>query len=71
MPFYIGTIEQCEDYNRKVSDGENYQGNTENWSVLRKHPEAEIYSVRKHWRYECSSMQSVESLPKEWNNKNV
>lgn len=71
MPFYIGTEEQCKRYDEFVNESESYPGFTSSWGVPRKHPTQNTYSIRKHWKYESPEMEKVESLSKDWNNKNV
>lgn len=62
---YIGTLEQCEQYDKKVTDGQNYQGVTTRWAVPKKHPVEDLYCIVKHKNYE-SDMELVESLSDDW-----
>lgn len=49
--YYIGTKQDCEDYNEKVNKGEGYNSTTRTWSKVIKHHNKEIYAIRKHENY--------------------
>lgn len=69
MALYIGTESECEDYNEKVSSSENYSGRTERWAIVRKHPQKNIFAIKRHRRYSCD-MELVEELSPDWNSRN-
>ena len=49
--YYKGTKEQCEDYNTKVTLGENYQGSTNNWANVISNPNGQGFAILKHDKY--------------------
>ena len=66
--YYKGTKEECEDYNTKVTLGENYQGSTDSWSNLISNQNGQGFAILKHEKYE-SNMQEIEKIPDSWRNK--
>ena len=70
MSWYIGTLEQCEAYNRKVCEVKNYTGShTSNWDTPHRHPEDDYYCIEACASVEPdeeSSLQLVEELGKDW-----
>ena len=63
--YYIGTQQQCEDYNQEVTLGENYQGGTTTWASVIQHPTESKYAIVAHEKY-TSNLQSLESLTQDW-----
>ena len=59
---YTGTKKQCEAYNDLVTAGERYQGTTTHWANIRKHPDQELWAIKKHPNYE-SSLPLIELTP--------
>jgi hypothetical protein len=60
--YYTGTEEQCIEYDRIVTEGQNYRGGTTNWANLRKHPTKKLWAIKKHPNYE-SSLPLIELTP--------
>jgi hypothetical protein len=65
--YYKGTKEQCEDYNTKVTLGENYQGSTNSWANVTKNQNGEGFAILKHENYE-SEMTLIDKIPDSWYN---
>jgi hypothetical protein len=65
MAYYIGTNQECEDYNQEVTVGENYHGTTTRWSDIIENPTQVQYAIVKHDNY-SSDMEEVEVLPENW-----
>jgi hypothetical protein len=59
--YYKGTKEQCEDYNTKVTLGENYQGSTTSWANVTSNQNGEGFAILKHDKY-VSNMKQIENL---------
>lgn len=67
MSYYIGTQEQCEAYNKLVSEGEGFTGNvTSRYADVRQHPSGSPYAIEKHNSYEAEGMELVEELSADW-----
>ena len=70
MAYYIGTLQQCEDYDRQVVIGEGYGRNpddvTAKYAEPVKHPTQNKYAIKKHSSYEDENMNLVESLSSDW-----
>ncbi len=64
--YYIGTKKQCTEYNAVVKSVLKYEGNTEGWGTVIKHPTKSLYAVEKHSRFSNASFEKVESLGKDW-----
>lgn len=64
--YYIGTLEQTEKYNTIVVIGEGYNGVTLKWATANKHPDQDIYSIKKHPSYDDEEMTEVEELSQDW-----
>lgn len=63
--YYIGTKEQCEDYNSQVTIGEEYDGvDTIKWHTPIAQPKGDLYAVKKHESY-SSEMNELNSI-REW-----
>jgi len=60
--YYIGTKTQCLEYDRMVTEGQNYRGGTKNWANPRKYKTK--WAIKKHPSYE-SSLPLVEHLKTE------
>lgn len=65
MSYYIGTKDQCDYYNKKVSIGENYNGTTQVWDIPSEVKEG-VYTIVKHDKYSHSKMELIETLPVEF-----
>ena len=65
MAYYIGTNQECIDYNQEVTVGENYHSTTTRWSDIIENPTQVQYAIVKHDNY-SSDMQEVEVLPESW-----
>lgn len=63
--YYIGTKQQCEDYNQEVTEGENYQGGTTTWASVTQHPTENKCAIVAHEKY-TSNLESLESLTQDW-----
>lgn len=64
--YYIGTKNQCDYYNDKVGNGENYNGTTQRWATPIQHPTDGRWAIVKHKDYTHSTMELVESLSSDW-----
>ena len=67
--YYKGTEKECEDYNTKVTLGENYQSSTSVWASLIKNENGKGFAIFKHNKYE-SKMILINEIPKGWYNIN-
>lgn len=65
--YYIGTKQQCEDYNQEVADGENYQGTTIMWASVIEHPTENKFAILANKKY-TSDLETVEKLGSDWYN---
>jgi len=65
--YYKGTKEQCEDYNTKVTLGENYQGSTNRYADIQKNQNGQGFAILKHENYE-SDMTLIDKIPDSWYN---
>ena len=65
--YYIGTKQECEDYNTKVTLGENYQSSTNRWTNVTSNPNGEGFAILKHENYE-SEMTLIDKIPDSWYN---
>ena len=70
MTYYIGTLQQCEDYDRQVVIGEGYGKSpgdvTTKYAIAKKHPTEDKYAILAHPSYQ-SDMEFVEQLSEDWN----
>ena len=64
--YYIGTKKQCAASNSVVKTALKYEGATEGWGTVTKHPENYLYAVEKHPRFSNTSLHKVESLGHDW-----
>ena len=65
--YYKGTKTKCEDYNTKVTLGENYQGSTNSWASVTRNQNGEGFAILKHENYE-SDMTLIDKIPEGWFN---
>ena len=65
MAYYIGTNQECVDYNQEVTVGENYHSTTTRWSDIIENLTQVQYAIVKHDNY-SSDMEEVEVLPENW-----
>ena len=65
--YYKGIKEQCEDYNAKVTLGENYQGSTNSWANITSNQNGQGFAILKHKNYQ-SDMTLINELPSDWYN---
>ena len=65
--YYTGTKQECEDYNTKVTLGENYQGSTIDFASVKEHQNGEGFAILKHKNYE-SDMTLIDKIPDSWYN---
>ena len=70
MAYYIGTLQQCEEYDRQVVIREGYGRNpgdvTAKYAEPVKHPTQDKYAILTHPSYP-SDMEYVEELSEDWN----
>lgn len=46
MSWYIGTFEECSEYNAKVNEVKQYKGSiTNNWANPRQHPDGSKWAI--------------------------
>jgi hypothetical protein len=67
--YYKGTKKQCEDYNSKVTIGENYQNSTSVWAIVIKNENGQGFAIFKHDKY-ISEMILINEIPESWYNIN-
>jgi hypothetical protein len=67
--YYRGTKIECEDYNTKVTRGENYQGSTDSWANVISNQNGQGFAIIKHENYE-SEMTLIDKIPESWYNNN-
>ena len=65
--YYRGTKIECEDYNIKVTLGENYQGSTDSWANVISNQNEQGFAILKHESYE-SDMTLIDKIPDGWFN---
>ena len=65
--YYKGTKTKCEDYNAKVTEGENYQDSTNSWANVTSNQNEEGFAILKHENYE-SDMTLIDKIPDSWYN---
>jgi len=68
--YYKGTKTECEDYNRKVTLGENYQGSTTSWANVTSNQNGQGFAILKHENYE-SDMTLIDKIPDSWFNEEL
>jgi hypothetical protein len=65
--YYKGTKEECEDYNAKVTLGENYKDSTDSWANVISNQNGQGFAILKHESYE-SDMTLIDKIPDTWYN---
>ena len=65
--YYKGTKEQCEDYNTKVTLGENYKDSTDSWANIISNQNGQGFAILKHENYQ-SEMTLIDKIPDSWYN---
>ena len=65
--YYKGTQTECENYNAKVTLGENYQSSTTSWANIIKNQNGQGFAIPKHLDY-ISDMQKIDKIPDSWYN---
>jgi len=66
MSFFIGTYQQCLDYDNQVTIGESYnQDRGINWAIIHEHPNGTDFAILKHDNYDAE-LTLVESLGNDW-----
>jgi len=68
--YYTGTKIECEDYNTKVTLGENYQGSTIDFASVKEHQNGVEFLILKHDKYE-SEMTLIDKIPDSWYNEEL
>ena len=72
MSWYIGTLEEVEQYNAKVNEAKQYKGSiTSNWANPRQHPDGSKWAIVAHSTEpdEESRLTLVEELTEDWNSE--
>ena len=68
--WYIGTLQECQDYNTKVNEAKAYKGSiTSNWANPRQHPDGSKWAIAANNSIEPqeeSSLIFTESLSEDW-----
>jgi hypothetical protein len=70
--WYIGTLEECNAYDQKVSKAKQYTGNvTSNWANPRQHPDGSKWAIIAHTTEpdEESGLTLVDELTEDWNSE--
>ena len=65
--YYKGTKTKCEDYNTKVTLGENYKDSTDSWAKITSNQNGQGFAILKHENYE-SEMTLIDKIPDSWFN---
>ena len=68
--YYKGTKEECEDYNTKVTLGENYKDSTDSWANITNNQNGQGFAILKHENYE-SDMTLIDKIPSWYNNLEI
>jgi hypothetical protein len=68
--YYKGTKTKCEDYNTKVTLGENYQDSTDSWSNVISNQNGKGFAILKHENYQ-SEMTLIDKIPDSWFNEEL
>ena len=69
MGYYIGTLQECEAYDQKVSIEECYTGDvTSRWAEVRQHPDGSKWAIVAHSTEpdEESGLTLVDELTEDW-----
>jgi len=72
--WYIGTYQECLDYNTQVNNGENYVDNTTWATPIQSQIDANKWAILKACPENCprtyeADMQDVDTLPEEFINQ--
>ena len=65
--YYKGTQTECENYNAKVTLGENYQSSTTSWANVTSNQNEQGFAILKHESYE-SDMTLIDKISDSWYN---
>jgi len=65
--YYKGTKTKCLAYDSLVTQGEKYQGSTNNWANVTSNQNGEGFAILKHKDYE-SDMNLINKIPDSWYN---
>jgi len=68
--YYKGTKTKCEDYNTKVTLGENYESSTTGFASVNAHKNGIDFAILKHENYE-SDMTLIDKIPDSWFNEEL
>jgi hypothetical protein len=68
--YYKGNKKQCQDYNKKVTLGENYQDLTNNWANIISNKNGKGFAIIKHNNYK-SNMTLINKIPDSWINQTL
>jgi hypothetical protein len=68
--YYKGNQTECENYNAKVTLGENYQGSTDSWANVISNQNGQGFAIIKHENYE-SEMTLIDKIPDSWFNEEL
>lgn len=64
--YYISTNKNdCEAYNDRVTQGEGYNGTTQQWVNVITHKNGDQFAILAHEDY-TSEMELVDELPEDW-----
>jgi len=64
MAYYLGTYQECINYDIIVTQSEQYVHN-DNWAEPRVHPNGTDFAIKKHEKYDAE-LTLVESLGDDW-----
>jgi len=62
--YYEGTKLKCENYNKKVTLGEGYNGSTTRWADVVTHKDGNRFAIIKHEDYKA--YMSLIELTEDW-----
>lgn len=65
MSYYIGTHNECQQYNELVTFSNNFGSVTDVWATLVQHPNGVDFAIKKHPKHD-SAMKEVNALPADW-----
>lgn len=58
--YYLGTKQECEDYNQLVVQGENYGSVTSSWANIIANNDSTLFAIAKHSKYQSDMSYVVE-----------
>ena len=65
--YYIGTEQQLENYNTKVTNAEGYNGTTTRWAQIIAHPDRNQFAIVKNSSYTPDdNLTEQEQLGSDW-----